>query len=497
MAFNLPSHRNARTQRLPGLVTVPGRAALAVFAFMCVLVALPARADEGVPAARQGAHDQAAPRLIAYFTQWGIYDANFLVKDVAASGAAAKLTHINYAFGNVAPDPTLSGAPVTCQSGDPWADYEKPWTAAQSVDGIEVTAAQPLRGNFQQLRQLKLLNPSLKLLVSLGGWTWSAHFSNAALTEASRRVLAKSCVDLFIKGLLPQDAPGDTGSAVDVFDGIDIDWEYPGQCGNSCEPGVARPEDTRNFTLLLQEFRRQLDEAARQRRRPFLLTIAAAAGPATLAKLELAQIARSLDFINVMTYDYHGAWEGSANFNSPLFPSSRDPSRAQRLSTAETVGAYLAGGVPRHKLVIGVPAYSQGWQGVADVNHGLYQPGTGNPTLIYRQAKALRDAGEFVRFADPLTAGAWLYNPGTQVFWTYDDAAVMQAKACFARALGLGGVMMWELGGDTADAELSSALHATLRARHPGLACAAALPAWDPSFLFADEPPWSTMKGTR
>jgi chitinase len=286
-------------------------------------------------------------------------------------------------------------------------------------------------------------------------------------------------VDLFIKGLLPQDAPGDTGSAVDVFDGIDIDWEYPGQCGNSCEPGVARPEDTRNFTLLLQEFRRQLNEAGQQRRRHFLLTIASGAGPATLAKLELREIARSLDFINVMTYDYHGAWEGSTNFNSPLWPSHRDPSRAQQLSTAETVQAYVAGGVPRHQLVIGVPAYSQGWQGVADVNHGLYQPGTGNPTLIYRQAKALQEAGEFVRVADPRTAGAWLYNPATQVFWTYDDAAVMQAKACFARALGLGGVMMWDLSGDTAEAELTSALHATLSARHPYLACAAAIPAQD------------------
>ncbi len=455
---------------------LPGKA-LSLLALLAaglgLLGAAPARADEPGAAAAQ-TPGRAQPRLIAYFTQWGIYETNFLVKDVAASGAAARLTHINYAFGNVAPDPALPGAPVTCQSGDTWADYEKPWSADQSVDGLEVGTGQPLRGNFQQLRQLKLLNPTLRVLVSLGGWTWSAHFSNAALTEESRRVLAKSCVDLFIKGLLPQDAPGDTGSAVDVFDGIDIDWEYPGQCGNTCEPGVARPEDTRNFTLLLQEFRRQLDEAGRQRRRPFLLTIAAAAGPATLAKLELREIARSLDFINVMSYDYHGPWEGATNLQSALFPSARDPSRAQQLSTAETVRAYLAGGVPPHKLVIGVPAYSQGWQGVADVNHGLYQPGTGLPSLVYRATRALRDAGSFVRFADPLTAGAWLYDPATQVFRTFDDPAVMQAKACFVRALGLGGVMMWELSGDTPDAELTAALQATLTARHPLLACAAA-----------------------
>lgn len=453
------------------------RPLLALLAWaLCLLGSAQARADETAAAASH-ATGRTEPRLIAYFTQWSIYGANFLVKDVAASGAAARITHLNYAFGNVAPDPALPGAPVTCQSGDPWADYEKPWSAEQSVDGLEVGAGQPLRGNFQQLRQLKLLNPKLRVLVSLGGWTWSAHFSNASLTEESRRVLAKSCVDLFIRGLLPQDAPGDTGSAVDVFDGIDIDWEYPGQCGNTCEPGVARPEDTRNFTLLLQEFRRQLDDAGRQRRRPFLLTIAAAAGPATLAKLELREVARSLDFINVMTYDYHGPWEAGTNLHSPLFPSARDPSRTERLSTVETVMAYLAGGVPRHKLVIGVPAYSHGWQGVADVNHGLYQPGTGLPTLVYRGAKALRDAGSFVRFADPRTAGAWLYDPGTQVFRTYDDPAVMQAKACFVRALGLGGIMMWELGGDTPDAELTAALHASLNARHLLLACAASVPA--------------------
>jgi chitinase len=456
----------------------------------CLITGLIAAAP-ACPAAAQGTGPHVAPeggappqpqpqspRLVAYFTQWGIYGAGFLVRDVAASGAAGRLTHINYAFGNVAPDPSLPGAPVTCQSGDPWADYQKPWSAAESVDGQAVSEEQPLRGNFQQLRQLKLQHPRLKLMVALGGWTWSAHFSNAALSDESRRAFVRSCVNLFIRGLLPHDPPdADTGSAWGVFDGIDIDWEYPGQCGNSCGPEVARPEDTRNFTLLLQEFRRQLDDAGQQHGRRYQLSIAAGAAPATLARLELAAAARSLDFINLMTYDYHGAWETGTNLHSALLPSPRDPARAERLSTLETVLQALAAGVPRRQLLIGVPAYSRGWRGVPARNRGLYQPGSvpadWSPTVLFRDARALHDSGRFARFFDPLTAGAWLYDPAAQEFWTYDDPQVMRIKGCFARSLGLGGVMMWELGGDTPDAALVNALWAALAAPHGGTRCLA------------------------
>ncbi|HET9222708.1 MAG TPA: glycoside hydrolase family 18 protein [Roseiflexaceae bacterium] len=417
------------------------------------------------PTSRARAHGK-DKKLVGYFIQWGIYGRNYIPKHVATSGSAGKLTHINYAFGNVAPSSPVPGSPITCQSGDPWADYQKTWTAEESVDGVPVVWGEPLRGNFQQLKQLKALYPNLKMMISLGGWTWSAHFSNAALTRESREAFVKSCVDLFIKGDLPRDADaGGPGSGAGVFDGIDIDWEYPAVCGNTCGPEVARPEDTKNFTLLLKEFRRQLDKVGKENRRHYLLTIAASASPGTFAKLELNKIHKELDFINVMTYDFHGPWETTANFHSALFPSKDDPARSLRLTTHETVQGYIDARVPRDKIVVGVPFFGHGWQGVPDINHGLYQTGTGSAPGTweagsddYKALKAKLAAGGFTRYFNNKTKNAWIYDPANQIFWTYDDPQSLKAKAGYVEDQRLGGVMFWELSGDTPDGELVTVL---------------------------------------
>lgn len=418
----------------------------------------------------QARDQQDDKRMVGYFIEWGIYGRNYRVQNIATSGSAAHLTHINYAFGNVAPDPAAPDQQVTCQIGDAWADYQKPWAAEESVDGVAVGWDAPLRGNFQQLKALKASYPDLKVLIALGGWTWSSHFSNAALTAESRAAFVKSCVDLFIKGDLPAGDAGGPGAAAGVFDGIDIDWEYPGVCGLTCGDEVARPEDTRNFTLLLQEFRRQLDALGQQHNKHYALTIASSASPNTLAKLELNTIHQYLDFINVMTYDFHGTWEKTTNFNSPLLPSHKDPTRALGLTTAESIRLYVKGGVPRAKLVVGVPFYGRGWQGVPATNNGLYQtssgatPGTYEAGMDdYKVLKARLESGSFTRHFDGKTRNAWLYNATTGVFWTYDDDKVMQEKAKFVNHEDLGGVMFWELSGDTADGELVKALGNTLK----------------------------------
>lgn len=424
----------------------------------------------GASASIAGARDTSGKKLVGYFIEWGIYARNYRVQNIVSSGSANKLTHINYAFGNVAPVSSDPGSPIGCKIGDAWADYQKTWTAEESVDGVPVVWGEPLRGNFQQLKRLKALYPDLKTLISLGGWTWSSYFSNAALTAESRAALVKSCIDLFIKGDLPRDADaGGPGSAAGVFDGIDIDWEYPGVCGASCGPDVARPEDTRNFTLLLREFRRQLDRLGQQNHKHYLLTIAASAGPDTFAKLELGTIHRYLDFVNVMTYDFHGPWEATTNFNSPLSPSSDDPSRAFHLTTQETVQAYIENGVPRGKIVVGVPFFGHGWQGVPNINHGLYQTSTGPApgtyeagSEDYKVLKARLAGGSFTRYISKKTKNAWIYDPASQIFWTYDDPLSLKAKADYVGHENLGGVMFWELSGDTSDGELVKTLHKEL-----------------------------------
>ena len=395
--------------------------------------------------------------VVGYFIQWGIYGRGYTVNNVETSGSAAKLDVINYAFGNVAPN---ASGDVVCQSGDPWADWQTPWLPP--VDGVVPDPNDPIRGNFEQLKELKGLHPDLKVLISLGGWTWSKYFSDAALTKASREKLVSSCIDLFIKGNLPGLAPG---AGAGVFDGFDLDWEWPGSGGNT--GNIIRPEDKQNFTLLVKEFRKQLDKYGNtQTKRDYLLTSFLPAARSKIdAGFEVKKIFKDLDFATVQGYDLHGAFESQTNHQANLFTSPADPS-IPRYSVDDTVKAYLERGAPAEKIVIGVPFYSRGWTGVGATNNGLYQSSTGPAPGVweagvndYKVVKGLLGSG-FTRYYDSLAGDAWLFDGTT--FWTFDDPSVMQLKGQYVNSKSLGGIMFWELSGDTPDGELISAIASSL-----------------------------------
>ncbi len=432
--------------------------ALAILGALVATAAVPlASADRG------RGHDRSSrAEVVGYFIQWGIYGRGYFVKDVATSGSAAKLTAINYAFVNVAP--AAAGDPgVVCKLGDEWADYQRPWTAAESVDGQEVTWPRPILGNFQQLQALKALYPNVKVLASLGGWTWSKYFSDAALTSASRERFVSSCIDLLIKGNIPSPGwggMGGPGAAAGIFDGIDLDWEWPGSDGNV--GNIIRPEDKRNFTRLAREFRSQLDDYGEQTGADYLLTAFLPAAPAKIdAGFEVDEIFESLDFGTVQGYDLHGAWETTTNHQSNLFTSRRDPA-SPRFSVDATVNAYLRRGAPRRDLVAGVPFYSRGWSSVGSAGNGLYQAASGPAPGVweagvndYDVVKGFAGSG-YTRFWDKRAGAAWLFDGAT--FWTLDDPAVMTKKADYVRRNRLGGLMFWELSGDTPDGELIGAI---------------------------------------
>src|SRR5919201_368725 len=231
----------------------------------------------------------------AFFSNWDRYARGYFVNQIPA----AKLNVIDYAFAA----PTASG---TCALSDVWSDYQAPtWSGSNSVDGVADDPSDPnqhLFGNFNQLRKLKAQYPDLKVVMSLGGWTLSKYFSDVAATAASRQAFIQSCIALIIKGDLPtggwpSQAGGD-GVAAGIFDGIDIDWEYPGiDPGNGADHS---PADVHNATLLLQEFRRQLDAYGATTGKHYVLTADLPAGNVnSTGSFELADVAQIADWVNL------------------------------------------------------------------------------------------------------------------------------------------------------------------------------------------------------
>lgn len=399
------------------------------------------------------------PRQVGYFTQWGVYGRDYQVQDVDLSGTAERLTHLNYAFGNVSPQGECLMGNVPGEA-DAWADYVRPVAAADSVDGVADTWDQPLAGNFLQLKKLKEKHPDLKVMISLGGWSWSTHFSDAARTEASRKRFVSSCVDLYLKGDLPADSGrGGPGSAAGVFDGIDLDWEWPGSSGDT--DTVFRPEDRRNFTKLVAEFRRQLDALGRRQHKHYELSAFVPTAEAKIdAGFEVPKIMRDLDFVTLQGYDFHVSGEPVTAQQSALFA-------AGDYSVHGTVEAWRERGAPLRKLVVGVPFYGQGWTGVTGGGDGLGQPAAGpapalwaNGYADYEELKALAGSGDFTVHRDRAGGHAWIFDGTT--LWTYDDPQVLARKAAYVKARGLGGAMIWSLDGDTPDGELIKALDAGL-----------------------------------
>ncbi|MCC7541670.1 MAG: glycoside hydrolase family 18 protein [Deltaproteobacteria bacterium] len=369
-------------------------------------------------------------RKVAYFTAWGVYGRDYHVSEIPAD----RLTHVNYAFANV----SESGE---CVLGDSYADIDRFYEGDSWDTGS-------LRGSFHQLQLLKERHPHLRTLLSVGGWTWSGRFSDVALTDESRRRFADSCVALAM------------GYG---FDGVDIDWEYPVAGG---DPGNrTRPEDRANYALLLAELRRALSsrQSADGRAEPYLLTIAAPAGPSIIPNIDVEAIHPHLDWVNLMTYDFHGGWDAITGFNAPLSPAPDDPSPGFDVTSA--VESYLARGLPAGKLVVGVPFYGRGWSAVSATGDGLYQPhgpsapmGTWEAGIFDWHDLAANYIPRMTRHWHEASQVPWLYDAATGLMISYDDPESLARKWAFVRDRGLGGVMIWELSGDDASHSLLDAL---------------------------------------
>ncbi|MEM7554695.1 MAG: glycosyl hydrolase family 18 protein, partial [Cyanobacteria bacterium P01_A01_bin.84] len=326
-----------------------------------------------------------------------------------ASIPGDKLTHLFYAFADV----TSSGNIVLNQDG--------------------------LDGDIGVLQSIKTQNPNLKILVSIGG-AGDEDFSTVASTPQSRANFVQSAIQ-FMK---------DNG-----FDGIDIDWEFP------------EKQENQNYLQLLNDLRQELDNTSTADGKDYQLTTALPASPLQLSPSDygnspydfnptfLKTTSDHVDFINVMTYDYHGSWEQKTNHQAALYKSTNDQSyNSEKVNINWGIQEYLNAGVEAKDIVLGVPLYSQSWTGVnpGANNDGLFESGTPVPAeqaILYKDLHGKMDKdNQYQRYWDDSAKVPYVYNSQTQEFSTYEDKQSVLGKLDYVEQQELGGMFFWHLGGD-------------------------------------------------
>jgi chitinase len=351
--------------------------------------------------------------VVAYVAGYREFD--FSTIDVSG------ITHINYAFANI-------------RDGEVVFDTTK-------IDGVV-----PNAGDIVELNSLKVSKPDLKVLVSVGGWTWSGGFSDAALTEESRAKFAKSCA-AFVKEF--------------KLDGIDLDWEYPNQPGAG---NIHRPEDVQNFTLMLKEVREELDLMAENEGKGnhYLLAIATGADEAFVQNTELGELHKYIDFLNIMTYDFYNGWHNVNGHHSNYLPSAQP--EMDKNSVVNAVEMHVNAGFPVEKINLGIPFYGRIWKGVkAESDKILFNTAeTVGMGIDYVDFFQNINANGFTRYWDDTAKAPYLWNPAEKTFISYEDEESIKLKIEYLKKRGLAGVMFWEYSADH-DKKLLNAVVENLR----------------------------------
>ena len=325
---------------------------------------------------------------------------------------ASKLTHINYAFANIV-------------DGKPKFELD--------TDSLKIS----------KLIALKKFNPNLKVLYSIGGWVWSDKFSHVAAFPENRELFATNCVQLMKKH---------------GFDGVDLDWEYPGQRG---EDNAFRPSDKENFTLLLEALRKQLEIIGQVENKHYLLTIATGADQAYIDHTNLGKAHEYLDFINVMCYDYYHGWHFQTGHHANLYPSEREKFFGN--SGQEAINRHIKAGVPAEKLIMGIPFYGRLWEKVLLGNNGLYQTAMSTGIIVpYWDLLKRVESGNYKKGYDESAKASFLWNVTDSVFVSWETPKDIQLKADYIKQNRLGGAMFWEYSLDK-DQELLNTLYKSIK----------------------------------
>ncbi|TFK86888.1 glycoside hydrolase family 18 protein [Polyporus arcularius HHB13444] len=330
----------------------------------------------------------------------GIYGRKFPPSLIPADN----LTHILYAFADLKAD---TGE---VHLSDSWADTDIHYPGDSWNDN-----GKNLYGNFKAIYKLKQQHRHLKVLLSIGGWTYSPRFHPIVVNPALRSKFVASSIRLL----------EDLG-----LDGLDVDYEYP-----------QNEEQARGYVALLREMRAALDAHASRKgaNYRFLLTIAAPCGPDNYQKLHVREMDQSLDFWNMMAYDFAGSWDSVAGHQANVFGG--------QISASQAINWYVAQGVPRDKVVMGIPLYGRSFMNTEGPGAPFQGLGPGSWEQGVYDYRALPLPGSYV-FQDDKLLASWSYDYEKKEMISYDSEQVGHWKGEYIRREGLRGSMFWELSGD-------------------------------------------------
>ncbi|MCO5565292.1 hypothetical protein L7F22_018965 [Adiantum nelumboides] len=335
---------------------------------------------------------------VGYFTNWSIYGRKYHPNKIPVQ----QLSHILYAFGDVREDGTVF---LT----DSWSDVEIHYDGDSWEDG-----GKNLYGNFKQLLRMKQQNRHLKILLSIGGWTFSSHFS-AVKTSQGRTQFVRSAMKIL----------EDVG-----LDGLDIDWEYP-KDGHEAD----------QYVQLLGELRQALDARANAMQSRHWLSIAAPCGE-QMQTLHVARMDAYLDMWNLMAYDFCGTWSERSSHQANLLPS-----QSCEASVEQAIQFYTSQGVAPHKLILGMPLYARAFANTKGLGHkfnGVPEGGAEPGNFNYRDLPLPQHEEQF----DSQALAQFSICPQRKEFASYEGPQSVDAKCDYIHKRGLGGAMWWEVSGD-------------------------------------------------
>ncbi|WP_257326758.1 glycosyl hydrolase family 18 protein [Pseudoalteromonas rhizosphaerae] len=420
----------------------------------------------------------------AYFVEWGIYGRDYDVTNIPAQN----LSHILYGFIPICGEnASLTGSPKqaleTACAGS--ADYEvvihDPWAAVQkALPGVD--AKDPIRGTYSQLMALKQRYPDLKILPSVGGWTLSDPFGG--FTNKANRDTFVASMEEFLR-------------TWKFYDGVDIDWEFPG--GDGPNPDIGDPiNDGPAYVALMQELRAMLDKLEAETGRTYELTSAIGAGYDKIEDVDYQAASQYMDYIFAMTYDFYGAWSGVTGHQTALYcgehmsvgqcngtgvDENGEPRKGPAYTTDNAVQLLLAQNVNSKKIVVGTAMYGRGWEGVYPTGttiDGNPMTATGSGPLKGSTAQGVWEDGVidykgikthmigaagtgvngFEVGYDDQAQAAYVWNRATGKLITYDSRESVIAKGAYVNQYNLGGLFAWEIDADNGD---------ILNAMHDGL----------------------------